>query len=465
MIFAQFTLDDFNFQKDLIKPYEYLLVVFYLGIIYTYSYIHRFRHYKKSPLKKYFIPAISVKILGAFVICLIYNYYYKGGDTSAYYNDGRLLINLFFIDPWIAIQLIFSTGGNIPDSLYQYVAGFRFADVESSFMIVKMSAFVQLFCFQSFLVTSLLFGFLSFWGIWNIFKLFTSFYPDLEKQFAISFLFLPSVFFWGSGILKDTVCLTALCWLFCCIHNVFIIGKNKASNVIGILLCSYIIIIVKVYIMMSFSLCIFILIFLNYRGRIKSKSLKNFITPIVIFVSIVTGFFLLKFIGNMSESGLYSVNNIMITAKTTREYLKYVSAEGAAYSLGDIENSTWGLIKVLPLAINATLFRPYLWEAHNFIAFFSAAENFLILLITIRMLIRVGPLKMGRITISHDLIFFCMIFSMLFAFSIGISNSNFGTLVRYKIPCIPFFVSGVFLIEYVAKKTNEAKKVQRIFNQ
>ncbi|MFT6828639.1 MAG: hypothetical protein ACI9GZ_003758, partial [Bacteroidia bacterium] len=35
---------------------------------------------------------------------------------------------------------------------------------------------------------------------------------------------------------------------------------------------------------------------------------------------------------------------------------------------------------------------------------------------------------------------FCLIFSILFAFAVGVSTANFGTLMRYKIPMMPFFL-------------------------
>ncbi|NNF02533.1 MAG: hypothetical protein HKN22_07590 [Bacteroidia bacterium] len=40
---------------------------------------------------------------------------------------------------------------------------------------------------------------------------------------------------------------------------------------------------------------------------------------------------------------------------------------------------------------------------------------------------------------------FCIIFSLFFAFSVGLSTSNFGSLVRYKIPLLPFFVAALFI--------------------
>ena len=43
-------------------------------------------------------------------------------------------------------------------------------------------------------------------------------------------------------------------------------------------------------------------------------------------------------------------------------------------------------------------------------------------------------------------ILFCLVFSITFAFAVGVSTFNFGTLTRYKIPLLPFYLLALFLI-------------------
>jgi hypothetical protein len=46
-----------------------------------------------------------------------------------------------------------------------------------------------------------------------------------------------------------------------------------------------------------------------------------------------------------------------------------------------------------------------------------------------------------------------VLFSFTFAFMTGISSANFGTLVRYKIPCMPFYI--LFLVILYKEKVLE----------
>jgi hypothetical protein len=58
-------------------------------------------------------------------------------------------------------------------------------------------------------------------------------------------------------------------------------------------------------------------------------------------------------------------------------------------------------------------------------------------------------------TIARDpVVLYCLLFAILFALFVGATTANFGTLVRYKIPCMPFFIVALFIIQ---DKTNKLK--------
>lgn len=82
----------------------------------------------------------------------------------------------------------------------------------------------------------------------------------------------------------------------------------------------------------------------------------------------------------------------------------------------------------------------------------SALESLAFVWITLYVLYKAR----GKIisTLKNPEVAFCLIFSIVFAFSVGISTYNFGTLSRYKIPLIPFYLIGLGLIYYL---NNERK--------
>jgi hypothetical protein len=112
-----------------------------------------------------------------------------------------------------------------------------------------------------------------------------------------------------------------------------------------------------------------------------------------------------------------------------------------------------------PAAIVATLFRPFLWESKKLSTLLSSLESLALMIFTAFVLWRAGPFVFVRSIFRDPMIMFCFFFSVLFALFVGAITLNFGTLVRYKIPCMPFYIIALVLILDVSKKRKEAAKL------
>ena len=170
----------------------------------------------------------------------------------------------------------------------------------------------------------------------------------------------------------------------------------------------------------------------------------------------VSGYLMLRFIGDML--GEFSITNVMDKAIVTQQDLKSEAYQGSSFDIGVIDPTIPGMLKLAPKAINAALFRPYLWESNNFAMLLSGIENFILLAVTIILIIRLRVFYLFLLIFRHHVLFFSVFFSLFFAFSVGLSTSNFGSLVRYKIPAMPFFVASLLII---IKSYNDLKKQQK----
>jgi hypothetical protein len=45
-----------------------------------------------------------------------------------------------------------------------------------------------------------------------------------------------------------------------------------------------------------------------------------------------------------------------------------------------------------------------------------------------------------------------LIFTIIFGIGVGTNSGNFGTLVRYKIPLMPFYLAALYILQAQAKK-------------
>jgi hypothetical protein len=90
-----------------------------------------------------------------------------------------------------------------------------------------------------------------------------------------------------------------------------------------------------------------------------------------------------------------------------------------------------------PQAFFASLFRPMPWEADVPFKIAASVENVVLLLLTLAALTKI-PYAVG--SRHRFLLFSTMVYITLLAVFLALSSPNLGTLVRYRVGFLPFFV-------------------------
>lgn len=392
----------------------------------------------------YFIPALTVKIIGALALGFIYQFYYSGGDTFNYHTHGsRHVWEAFTHSPAKGIKLFLSDGIDQTD-IYKYSSKILFFTDPSSYAIVRIAAFCDLFTFSTYSATAILFAVFSFVGMWMFFLTFYEKYPHLHRWLAVAAFFIPSVFFWGSGLLKDTITLGCLGIATYQTYRIFIHKHSSFINWIILFLALYGLYSIKIYILLTFLPGIILWVFIANLQTIRSPVLKIMIFPFVISSAIALAYIAMLKAGEDNKK--YALDNLAKTAQITAYDIRYYTGRdaGSGYSLGELDGTFGSLVRLAPQAINVSLFRPYIWEVRNPLMLLSALESLVLLMLCFYILVKTN-LKIGHAVVQPD-VFFSLIFSISFAFAVGVSTFNFGTLVRYKIPLLPFFLVGLVLI-------------------
>lgn len=402
--------------------------------------------------RRYFIPGLTVKIAGAIAIGFIYQFYYGGGDTFNYFSWGsRHIWEAFKDSPFKAFQLIFANGEYQPSTFNYAVNIVTYRDLPSYF-VVRVAGFFDILTFHTYSATASLFAFLSFTGLWAMYKTFYKLYRDLHKEFAIAVLFVPSVFFWGSGILKDSLTIGALGWLTYGAFHLFLVRKRKVANILIIIAASYTLYAIKIYILLCFLPGLIFWIAGSFYKDIKPAVIRISVTPIAAVLICALSYFAVVKVGE--DHKRYSIENLAYTAEATARWIAFVSQRegGSYYTLGDYDYSPSGMVRKFIPAIWVTLFRPYLWEAKNPVMAISALESFAIFLFSISVFMKGRGIMGLKQIFSDPFVGFCLIFAIAFSFAVGFSTYNFGSLVRYKIPMIPYFLAALFIIRNAGGK-------------
>ncbi len=413
------------------------------------------KKYKNEQWGKYFLLALKIKFSCIILYWAVNKFYYKGGDTFVYYWHIMKLRQLLFSDPDLVYNIFFNTDEFFTKrflmTYFPDAGSYLFSD--SSYFVIFIGLLISPFCLFSYLNISCAYSLFALLGCWRLFKMFREMYPHLEREMAIACLFIPSVLYWGCGIMKDPLCLGLLGVFTHSTYELFFKRRGIIINPILIILCGYGLIQIKVYIILAFGPALAAWIFARYRYNIKSKFLNAIATPFLIILSVISGAFVLTIMGSYAQK--YSFEQMMRTAQDTQNWLVYSSMlqGGSYYNLGDIEYTTSGLIKVFPKAVNVALFRPYIWEARKIMLIPAAIEGIVSMFLTIQLLLRTGIFRLLKMIISNPEVQFCLIFSIIFAFSVGFTSFNFGALARYKIPLMPFYYIALFILADTQKKT------------
>lgn len=436
---------------------DFLLTPIYIFFIYLFFRSRR-KKYSNPLLRKYHRQGFWIKIFASVLFVLYYSYLTLGDTTVLYQCEGNNLYHLILKDA-SNFKYIFKPGKDFDLSLVKnpYNQGY-FRD-ESNYMIIRLDALFSFISFGSYAVINLFFACLAFSGLWKLYLFFYEQYPKLHKQFAISILYFPTLAFWSAGLLKDSLCIAAIGWLTYGLYDLLYKKKSLIKNCIIIFIAAYFLAILKVYILLAYVPFFVFFIILKNVQNIKFKLFRYLFAPFLIAGSIYAFSQTLSNYNN--ELGAYAVEDITSSISHLNEVIAGRTGRDDAasnFSLGAQFDGTFsGLIKIAPAAVGTTFFRPFIWEAHKISQLLAACESLVLMFFTLYILLKAGPFKFVHWIFKDPLIMYCFLFAVVFGLFVGASTLNFGTLVRYKIPCLPFYSISLFLI-YEKVKERAAKK-------
>jgi hypothetical protein len=435
------------------------LILFPVYVLFFYILFRWIRKKYKDPvLRKYHAQGFWIKVLGAIAFTIFNGYLSLGHSIGLYHKEGLNIYHLILNDS-NNLGLLFSKGADFDESLLKNVYNAGYFKAESNYLVTRMVAIVSFVTLGKYMVTNLVFSMIAFTGVWKLYLFFYEQYPRLHKQFAIAVLYLPTFVFWSSGIMKDTICVASLGWITYALYEIFFRKKAFIRNAFILTFFTYLLIILKVYIIISYVPFFILFIILKNIQSVNNRRIRYLLAPLLI-ICCLYGF--KRVLNTYSEElGQYAVNDITKSIKSSNQaFENQADFAQSNFSLGvDFDGTVYGLVKLAPIAMSATLFRPFLWESKKLSTLLSSLESLIMMMFTLYIICKAGLISCIKMVIKDPLIMYCFLFSVVFALFVGASTLNFGTLVRYKIPCLPFYVISLFLIYERVKEKARNKAV------
>lgn len=449
-------------EEPLYSGIDFVMLPFYVAIIFFFARRVQNLNQESNPLYKYYTRGLMAKILAGFLVCLIYIFYYGGGDTIGYFVSSRLVSKMLFVDPEVYFSVM---AGNltIENLNVYYTKGLCCPDYyrdAQSFSVVRFASPFILLSGNNFFAATALFAWVSYSGIWRLFMLFCKLFPSISAKIATSILFIPSVMFWGSAILKDTITFSSLCWVTVSVYYLFIKPERRFSHAISLAIAVYLIISIKPYIFVAILPGATIWVLYNRISSISNPIIRLSVAPVILLIGLgISTLLFSTFSESLGDYG--SVDKALNKAVVTKNDLTREAYGQNSFDIGEIDGSVSGLLVKFPEAYMAGMFRPYFWDVTNPVMLMSALENSFLLFMFIRLLLRSGPGFFIRV-FSNPVLIFCFVFTIFFAFALGITTANFGALVRYKIPAIPFFLLMIYIMESGKDKASNSQEPEPV---
>jgi len=433
--------------------FEFVLYPFYVAVFYFIFKSFR-KNYTDPVLKYYHAQGFWIKTLIVLLFAFFNAKLSLGDSFVLYQEEGKNLYDMILKNS-SNVKWIMMKGVDFDESLLRNSYNRGYLLNEPNFMVVRFVAVISFFTLGKYLLTNLVFSLLAFTGAWKLFLFFYEQYPHLHRKFAIAILYLPTFVFWSSGILKDSICVASIGWITYCLYQLLVRKTDFIKSFILLLVFGYLLWVIKPYILISYVPFFMLYLILKNVSFLNNKAVKLFLAPMLIVGCIVA---FSQIMSNLQEEmGQYAVGSLTKNVKNMNVAYENQSNENSSmFTYGtEFDGSITGLVKMAPIFIGTTFFRPFIWESKKISTLLSSLEGMALLFFTIMIFFKAGFKTVFQTLTKNPLAMYCFLFSMIFALFVGATTLNFGSLCRYKIPCMPFFVISLFLIQDAANQKKE----------
>lgn len=254
------------------------------------------------------------------------------------------------------------------------------------------------------------------------------------------FLF-PSIWFWPSSIGKE-----ALMMLGLGVATLGFVGKGRRENWPLLVLGLGLVFLIRPQVAAVFVVAIVLAHWLSFKDWSPGRILQG---SVILAVGLAGIWFALV----NSKAGGADVESLEGYVENTASQLGQGGSAIEAVEVGPAG---------IPLAMVNTLFRPFLWEAHNLASLFSALElTFMWGLLWFRRQQFRAMLKVWR---KHRVLRFAMVFVILYVIALGMSLTNLGVVARQRTLIFPLFFllfeAGTMLIPHRSARRARRKSAR-----
>ncbi len=400
-----------------------LYLAFFMQVIFKWRFFEI-----EGTQKKHFAFFFLLKVAAGILLTLIYTYYYTDqakADIYRYFNDSKVISSVLFVDPMAWLKIMTGFGIDEPE-VFNYVLPTQYFShpgsdiVTNNTFIIRVNVLFNYLSFSNIYINTLFLNFASFIGLTALFKALRPYFAGFQQILFVPLFLLPSVLFWSSGLLKESLLFAALgIYWFTEIDQKFSSWQRISVGLIAVFFLAY----------TKLQVAIIAFVFVNGFWSWRKYSIYTRLLASVIAVAYLSYFY-----GNYACYILIEKRNEFIELAITE-------SAGSSFDANILEPTIPNLIKLLPEAFINSVLRPFVWDGGKVFQKVFAVENLFFLLAVLLPLRYFKLPKDEKLLLCLTFLFFALANYMI----IGITVPVMGAIVHYRVIAAPFLLLAFLL--------------------
>lgn len=385
-----------------------------------------------------------LRIAAGVALWAIYTYVYPDratADVFKYFDDSAHMFKALPEKPGDYLRMITGIGNDAPyfrDLYYRdmnnWVRHYESDLYNDAHTIIRFNAIVRLFSFGEFHVHSVVTAFLSLTGLVGLYRAFVRSLPGRENLLALAIFLLPSVLFWASGVIKESLLFFGIGLLMYQVDRAMH-GELRWRDPVLLAFNVVMLFFLKFYVLMSLLPALILLVWARRQARPAF-----WVKATLLYAALVTlGLNLHQFLPGWNILGILTMKQ--------RDFVGLaMQVNSGSFVMPELLlPDVWLFIRQAPYALCITLLGPLIHMGGGPLGVLSAIENLFLVLFLVLCVIHRKPWK----EIDRTLLVTLLLYVALLALVIGWTTPVMGAVVRYRTPLLPFLmVAGLLILDH-----------------
>jgi hypothetical protein len=289
-------------------------------------------------------------------------------------------------------------------------------------VFIKLLSIFNIFSFGHYYVNVIFYEYLSLFGPMAIYKVLANVFPRKKNIVLFTVFFVPSFFYWASGIHKEGLIFTGVALIAYHLYFAGLENRYPLRRWLGIGLGLFILLLLRNFVL--------VIILPAIAAWVLASKWPRYRLAFFAGIYVLCGIFF--FTSRYIDPGLDFPKAVV---DKQQAFIKNIG--NSSIPIEELEPTLVSFLQNTPQAFSLSILRPYPSDVRHLLSLAATVETELFLLLTLLFFLFREP----NATREKTILYFFTFFSISLLLAIGFSVNNLGAIVRYRSIIIPLMIT------------------------